>query len=172
MKFDVNNPYFRTKVLTASPEELRLLLLEGCIGFIEEGRTGLAEKDFEKVYSGFSQAKDIVMELMDGLRPEINADLCRNIASLYTFIYRLLMEASFEKSTEKADQALELMRYERETWLLLMEKLRSERGSDDRAPATAATGTDGPAPTTQAAAPAQPQHAALPRRGGTLSVQG
>ena len=31
MAFDINNPYFRTKVLTASPEQLRLYLIEGAL---------------------------------------------------------------------------------------------------------------------------------------------
>ena len=63
--FDVNNPYFRTKVLTASPGELRLMLLEGAVRYIGLGREGLASKDYEKVYEGFSQARSIVMELMN-----------------------------------------------------------------------------------------------------------
>lgn len=129
MAFDVNNPYFRTKVLTATPEELRLLLLEGALHFVGVGREGLASKDFEKVYEGFSQSKAILMELMNALRPELAPELCSRLSSLYTYIYKLLMEASFERSDEKAAEAQKLLEYERETWVLLMEKLAGERSS-------------------------------------------
>ncbi len=132
MAFDINNPYFRTKVLTASPEQLRLILLEGAIHFVEIGREGLATKNYEKVYEGFSQARAIVMELMNALRPEIAPELCSRLSSLYTYIFKLLMEASFEKNDAKGAEALKLLEYERETWTLLLEKLATET------PATAA----------------------------------
>ena len=123
MAFDINNPYFRTKVLTASPEELRLLLLDGALHFTAVGREGLAAKDFERVYEGFSQAKAIVMELINALRPEHAPELCQRMSGLYTYIYRLLMESSFQRDDEKAAEAQKLLEYERETWVMLMEQL-------------------------------------------------
>jgi flagellar secretion chaperone FliS len=147
MAFDINNPYFRTKVLTATPEELRLMLLDGALHFVAIGREGLGTKNYEKVFEGFSQSKAIVMELINSLRPEHAPDLCKRMASLYTYIYRLLMEASFEKSDDKAAEAQKLLEYERETWAMLLERLASERtGAAPGAPAASATGTDGRAP--------------------------
>jgi len=153
MAFDVNNPYFRTKVLTASPEELRLLLLDGGLHFARIGREGLAKKNYEDVYEGFSQARAIVMELINSMRAEVAPELCANLSSLYTFIYRLLMEASFEKHLGKADEAIKILEYERETWVMLMEQLAKEREG----------GAD---PVSEAASPA----AGAPR--APLSVQG
>lgn len=136
--FDVNNPYFRTKVMTASPAELRMMLLEGSLRFMREGREGLVEKDFERVYEGFSQARAIVMELMNSLRDEVEPVLCDRLRGLYTYIYKLLVDASFEKNVAKADEAIELMGFEVETWAMVMEKLRVEGGggAEPAAPAT------------------------------------
>ena len=125
--FDVNNPYFRTKVLTASREELRMLLLEGALRFMRQGRDALVAKDWEGVYDGFTQAKAIVLELTNSMRPEVAPDLVPRMQSLYVFIYRLLVEASFEKDVAKADEAIRLMEYERETWGLLMERVAAGR---------------------------------------------
>lgn len=124
--FDVNNPYFRTKVLTASPAELRMMLLEGCLRFIRVGRDGLERRDYERVYEGFSQARAIVLELINAMRPEVDPALCERLTALYTYVHRLLTEASFEKSIEKADEAMRLMDYERETWAMVIERLREE----------------------------------------------
>ena len=44
--------YLRTKVMTASPGELRLMLIDGAIRFSEQARTGLEANDFEAVYVG------------------------------------------------------------------------------------------------------------------------
>lgn len=142
MAVDTNNPYFRTKVMTASPEELRLMLLEGAVRFMHEGRTALVAKDWEGVYDGFSQAKAIVMELINALRPEVAPELCSSLSALYTYIYRLLTEGSFERDLAKIDEAIRLMDYERETWAMAMEKLAREKGALGSAPAP---GSDEPA---------------------------
>ena len=156
MSFDINNPYFRNQVLTATPEKLRLLLLDGCIRFMEDGRDGLVSKNYEKMYDGFSQARDIVLELISGMKPEVNPELCDKLGALYTFVFRHLTEAGFEKSVEKIDECLKIMRYERDTCGMLCEQLWKERGTSGtvatpsgaqpNAPVapTRATGTYGP----------------------------
>ena len=40
-----SNAYLRTKVMTASPAELRLMLLDGAIKFANQAREGLQAKD-------------------------------------------------------------------------------------------------------------------------------
>ncbi|MEM1165592.1 MAG: flagellar export chaperone FliS [Planctomycetota bacterium] len=134
MAFDVNNPYFRTKVLTASPEQLRLMLIDGGIHFMELGRDALAKKDFEGVYENISQAKAILLELINALRPEHAPDLCERLSSLYTFMFTELTRASTERSPEVVDKVIELMRFERETWVMLMEKVAKERDAEQAAP--------------------------------------
>ncbi|RMD60969.1 MAG: flagellar export chaperone FliS [Planctomycetota bacterium] len=124
------NPYLRTKVLTASPEELRLMLLEGAIRFARQGRDGMARKDHEATYQGLSQAKAIIMELINALRPEVNPELCQRMTALYVFMYKRLLEANLEKSVEMIDEVIELLEYERETWVMLMDKLRQEREAE------------------------------------------
>ncbi|MGE3108453.1 MAG: flagellar export chaperone FliS [Phycisphaerales bacterium] len=119
--------YLANKVLSASPEELRLLLLEGAIRFTRYGREGLARKDYEASYTGFSQARNIVMELINSIKPEVSPELCSKISGVYTFIYTLLIEAGHERNIDKADNAVQLLDYERETWVMLMEKLAAER---------------------------------------------
>lgn len=151
------NAYLKTKVLTATPEELRLMLLDGGIKFARQGRDGIARKDFEASFTGLSQSRDIVMELITTVRDEIDPELAAKVRSIYTFIYTLLVEGSFEKDVAKVDKAIELLEFERETWAMLMQKLAEERrgqGLPDR-PAPAAQPAPGPD---------------APRR--TLSIQG
>ena len=127
MAFDVNNPYFRNEVLTASPQKLRLLLLDGCLHFMREGRAGLEAKNFEAVYENFTSAKDIVLELISGMDASQNPEVSGNLTRLYTFVFTRLTEASFEKSIPKVDECLKIMAYERETWAMLMDKLAAEQ---------------------------------------------
>lgn len=153
MSINVNNPYFRTKVMTASQEELRLMLLDGCLRFLNQGRDGLVQKNYEQVYDGFTQARAIIMELIGGLRPEHDPQLCKNLEQLYTYTIIRLAEGSFRKDIAIVDEVIGLIEYERETWVLLMEQLERERDGEPVTPTTRApgqalkaTGTTGPLP--------------------------
>ena len=62
------NQYLRTKVLTATPEQLQLMLYDGAIRFAEQARLALQKKDFEGSYNGISRAQKIIAELSCALR--------------------------------------------------------------------------------------------------------
>ena len=127
MSTDINNQYLRTKVLTASPEELRMLLIEGAIRFARTGRDGLAEKNFEKSFENIGQCKAIVMELLNALKPEHDEELCKKLSALYTYMYRLLTDANIQHTIEPIEEVIKLLEYDKQTWKLLMEKIVEER---------------------------------------------
>jgi flagellar protein FliS len=138
MGFDVNNPYFRNEVLTASPQKLRLLLLDGCIAFITDGRDAMDRRDFETIATTFGQARDILIELITGMDRDANPELCDKFAAVYTFVFKHLTEASLEKDLAKVDECLRIMRYERETWAMAMERGAALQQADHAAESAAA----------------------------------
>src|SRR5690606_22198299 len=85
------NAYLRTKVMTASPEELRLMLLDGAIKFARQAAEGLATGNIELRYTGFERCRNIVLELINSVRPEVDPTLCQKVTSLYTFIFSELV---------------------------------------------------------------------------------
>ncbi len=117
------NPYLRTKILTASPEELRLMLYDGAIKFCRQGREALDRKELESSYTGLMRAQKIVLELSTSLNHTADPDLCSKLSALYTYIYRLLVDANMDRDGKKVDEAIDLLQYERETWRLLMQKV-------------------------------------------------
>jgi len=121
------NAYLRTKVLTAPPEQLRLMLLDGAIRFATQGREAMERKDFEGIYNGVSQCRNIVFELMTTIGPEVEAGLAQRVRALYTYMYTRLLEASTERNASKLGEVIDLLRYERDTWALFLERLASER---------------------------------------------
>jgi flagellar protein FliS len=118
--------YLRTKVLTAGPAELRLMLFDGALKFAEKGRQGLADRDYEAAYEGISRCQQIILELINGLRPVQDPQLCNRLSGLYTFLYRRLIDASRERSPAIIAEVIKLLEYERQTWALLMDKLADE----------------------------------------------
>ncbi|MBL8763685.1 MAG: flagellar export chaperone FliS [Phycisphaerae bacterium] len=127
MTTDTAQTYLRNRVLTARPEELRLMLLDGAIRFARRGRDGLARKDFEAVFAGFSRCREILFELISSMKPEHDPELCARLSGLYAFMISELVDASHSKDATKADKVIELLEYDRETWRLLVEKAASER---------------------------------------------
>ena len=124
-----SSAYLETKVMTASPAELRLMLIDGAIRFTEQARAALASRDHEAAFEGFSKARAIVTELIAGLNPDISPELCERLTKLYTFVFTRLVDAASTRSEETLDEVLQLLRYERDTWHMLVSNLTAENGS-------------------------------------------
>ncbi|MHC4794542.1 MAG: flagellar export chaperone FliS [Planctomycetota bacterium] len=124
--------YLRTKVMTASPAELRQLLLDGALRFAEQAREGLETKNFEQAYEGSRQCRAILAELTSGLRPDIDRELCDRLSGLYTFLYTSLVDAMSDRDPEGLRKVVELLAYERETWSLMLQKLADENAEAAR----------------------------------------
>lgn len=130
------NVYLRTQVMSASAEQLRLMLLDGAIKFTRQGREGLSAGNHEQSYEGFTQARAIISELMTSMRTDVAPELCQQVRSLYTFLYTELVGASMERDLTRADRVIEMLGYERETWVMLMDTLKADRsGRSDSEPA-------------------------------------
>jgi flagellar protein FliS len=137
------NAYLKTRVMSASPAELRLLLIEGAIRFCDQAKSGISEGNPEMIFTGFSKARAIITELISGLNPDVDPELYERLTGLYTFMFTRLVDASSEKSVVIIDEVIELLRYERETWSLLVENLATENAEAatlENLPSVPATG--------------------------------
>ncbi len=132
--------YLRTQVLTATPEQLQMMLYDGAIRFAEQARPALAARNWEASYNAISRAQKIITELTSSLRHDIAPELCGRLASIYNFIYRKLVEANVEHKTEALDEAIKILKFPRETWEMLLKQLGRQKAAD------AARKLDVPAP--------------------------
>ncbi|MFT3686099.1 MAG: flagellar export chaperone FliS [Phycisphaerales bacterium] len=125
------NQYLATKVMTASREQLRAMLLDGAVRFCRQGRDGLAAKNYEQSFNGFTRTRAIIVELINTMKndPSPNADntVIDQLRSLYTYMISRLVTAGHKKDIEAADEVINLLEYERETWNLLMASLTGEQ---------------------------------------------
>jgi flagellar protein FliS len=119
--------YLENKILTASPEQLQLMLYEGAIRFATVAKQGLEAKDFSKAADAFERLDAILDELQNGLRPEVAPELCGNMAALYNFCIRKSVEANVKHSPAILDELLSVLQHLRESWVMLLDKLIEER---------------------------------------------
>jgi flagellar protein FliS len=132
--------YLKTKVFTATPEQLQLMLYDGAIRFGEQARVALEAKNYEQSYNMIARVQRIITELHSSLKHDVAPELCKKLASLYNYIYRRLVEANVDHTLKSLDEALGLLRYQRETWVMLLDQLGKTKA------AAAATKLDMPAP--------------------------
>ncbi|HSU69797.1 MAG TPA: flagellar export chaperone FliS [Tepidisphaeraceae bacterium] len=143
MNPQVAQNYLRTRVLTATPEQLQLMLYDGAIRFAEQARPALEARNWEVSHVALTRAQKIMTELTSSLRHDVAADMCGRLAGLYNFVYRKLVEANVNHQVEPLDDALRILRYQRETWALLMEQLGKQKA------ATAAKNVNFPEPSSR-----------------------
>src|SRR5437879_5517479 len=104
--------YLRTKVLTATPEQLQLMLYDGAIRFADQARPALLKQDFEGSYNAISRAQKIIAELSASLKHDVAPELCGKLSALYNFVYRKLIEANIDHTLAPVEDALEILRYQ------------------------------------------------------------
>ncbi len=126
------NTYLRDAVLTATPEKLQLMLYDGAIRFSTQAREAIERKDYEESYHKLTRAQHIILEMLNGLDYDVNRALCERVASIYNFLYRKLVDACVNRDVSDIDDALKVLRIERDTWQILVDKLQSSREDDNR----------------------------------------
>lgn len=116
-----NNPYAayqNSKIQTASPAELTLMLYEGAIKFCNIALMGLEEGDNEKVHTNIVKAENIIIEFLDTLNYKY--EVAKDFERVYRYIYEVLVEANIKKDKEPLEEALKHLRGMRDTWKEVM----------------------------------------------------
>lgn len=113
----MNNPYQQyqqNSIFMARPEELTLMLYEGCIKFINKGIYYCEKKEIEATNEALKRAQDIIIELDATLDDKY--EISKNLHLLYDYMNRRLMEGNIEKSIEIMTEVLELITDLKNTW--------------------------------------------------------
>lgn len=131
MSSDESNQYLRDSVLTATPEQLHLMLYDGAIRYALQARDAIRQKDYETSYERLTRAQHIILEMQNGLNYDVNRELCERVASIYGFLHHKLVDACTTRDCGAIDDALRVLRVERETWQLLVNKVTKARETVD-----------------------------------------
>lgn len=136
--------YLETQVLTAPPEQLHMLVIDGALRFARLGLQALDEANYELSHESFSRSRAFVNELISGLKADGDEALIHNLQGLFGFVHRSLVAADGERDAQKANDAIKILAQHRETWVELMEKLKLEQPAapaPHHSPATEQDGT-------------------------------
>lgn len=118
--------YNNSKVLTASPAELTLMLYDGAIKFCNIAVVAIEHKDVEKAHTNIIKAQKIIDYFRQTL--DMKYEVAKDFDRVYTYLERRLVEANMKKETEILEEVLTHLRSMRDTWKEVM-RLNKEKGT-------------------------------------------
>ncbi len=116
--------------MTARPEQLQLMLYDGAIRFASQAREAIEKREIENSFNLLTRAQNIVREMENGLRHEVAPEICSQMASLYRFVFGRLVDANVNKDVQAVDDALKVLRHQRETWAILADKIQKAQAAE------------------------------------------
>ena len=112
--------YNNSKILTASPAELTLMLYDGAIKFCNIAIMGIEQKDIQKAHSNIVRVQRIIEEFRSTLdrKYPVAEDFDRG----YVYLLQRLLEANLHKDEEILKEVLTHLRSMRDTWVEVMKQ--------------------------------------------------
>ena len=118
--------YNNSKVLTASPGELTLMLYEGAIKFCNIAIVAVEAKDIEKAHIHITKVERIIDYLRQTL--DMKYAVAQDFERIYSYLSQRLIEANIKKDKDILEEISEHLRSVRDTWKEVMQICR-EQGS-------------------------------------------
>ena len=111
--------------MTASPEELTLMLYNGAIRFVSESILALDNNAVEKAHHANLRAQDIVREFRATL--DMSYDLSKGLDQLYEYIEYRLIQGNLKKDKTQLEEVKGMLVELRDTWVEAMKLARQQR---------------------------------------------
>lgn len=121
----MNNPYQQyqqNSIFTARPEELTLMLYDGCIKFINQSIYYCEKKDYAQTNTALIKSQNILQEL--NLTLKDGYAVTDSLRPLYDFMISQLMQSNLKKDTNLMKEVLDLVTDLRNTWKEAMKLMR------------------------------------------------
>ncbi len=112
--------YKNSKVLTAKPAELTLMLYDGAIKFCNMAKDGIDAADIEKAHVNITKAQRIIDYLRQTL--DMKYEVAKDFENIYSYLSRRLVEANLHKDPEILEEILTHLRSVRDNWKEVMKK--------------------------------------------------
>ena len=116
-----NDAYLETHVLTATPQKLRLMLIEGAIRFARATADAWQRGDREAGLESLIRCREAIGELIAGIQAD-SSPLARQVAEIYLFLFTALTQAQLTQDQSQLESTIRILEEERETWRAVCEK--------------------------------------------------
>ena len=132
--------YQQNQILTASPEQILIMLYDGAIRFTRQAMQGIESSRPSLKLEGISRAMAIIAELANTLDHEVGGEIAANLDGLYHFMMRELTTARRDNDLDRLKTVEHLLLDLRSTWVEAIAVARQEKAG----PSVAAPQTEEP----------------------------
>ena len=119
--------YKRQQIMTATPEALTLMLYNGCLKFMNEGKDAIEAKQYEQANTSLQKAQNIISEFRLTLNMEY--DIAKQLMPLYNYTYDRLVEGNMKSDAAMIQEGIDIIKELRDAWAQAMKKARQEKGT-------------------------------------------
>lgn len=116
--------YNNSKIMTASPGELTLMLYEGAIKFCNIALVAIEQNDIQKAHINIVKVENIIEEFRATL--DHKYPVAEEFEKVYLYIYDRLVEANMKKDTVILEEILKHLRTMRDTWKEVMVRAKQQ----------------------------------------------
>lgn len=106
--------YQNNQVTTATPADLTLMLYNGALKFIKQGKSAMEEKNVVKAHESSLKVQNILYELMSTLNKDY--PISKEFLKLYEYMLQRTIEANMKKDVEILSEVEDLFVQFRDTW--------------------------------------------------------
>lgn len=110
--------YNNSKILTASPAELTLMLYEGAIKFCNVAIVAVEQKDIQKAHDNIVKTEHIIDYFRQTL--DMKYAVAEDFERVYTYLSQRLVQANMKKDKEILEEVNQHLRDMRDTWKQVM----------------------------------------------------
>lgn len=116
--------YKKTEVMTASKENILLMLYDGSIRFLKQAIEASKGDNLPEKNTFVGKTMDIVNELRATLNHKAGQDLAVHLEELYDFVLDRLLKGSVENNPKYLEEALSVMSTLRDGWNEAIKKVK------------------------------------------------
>jgi len=131
--------YLETEVLTATPQKLQLLMINGAIRYANQARHLRTQDDQVGAWEKLSRAREIVAMILANLKSD-GSEIIKQVTSIYGFLFREMTEIQAHDQFERVAGVVDVLNEERITWEAICQELPEpvERPAEEEKEVTAA----------------------------------
>jgi flagellar protein FliS len=135
MQSSARDNYLSAEVQSATPQKLRLLLIETSLRLANRAAQFRSEGCHDRALDALIQAQEIVSQILGSMDHKRGGELVQRVSSVYEFIYRSLVHAGYRRDEKSLRDAIRILEIERRTWRELCEQIAAEDPRESLHPA-------------------------------------
>ena len=121
MDYNARDAYLETEIKTATPQKLRLMLIDGALRFARLTLQHWEVSAQQEARETCRRCRNILLELLSSLNTE-SSSVAAKSADIYIYLIQAITQAELDDDTSQIDEVIRVLEIERGTWREVCEK--------------------------------------------------